>query len=188
MRRSWPHAKATPRLLPWVLTAHPVRQSVHEGAPLPKEITQEHLQDDALLKPVLDDDALILCLDDLPEPPAPSAEAGQVAAGSSSEDLVKRNAELQNELDALAKQFDKYRLAVQQTLDTRWAEGDADATADGPSNSEKGAVQGASSDSAKPDNDYSESYFASYARNGKVHPSTKEIHPSMSLAPGFADA
>jgi protein arginine N-methyltransferase 3 len=127
-----------------------------------------------------------LCLDDLPEPRAPSAGAEQAAAGLSSEDLVKRNAELQKELDALAQQFNRYRLAVQQTLDTRWAEGDADATANGPSTPGKGAVPGASSDFTKPENDYSESYFASYARNGKTQPSTKTKY-LMVLSPGFAD-
>lgn len=155
------------------LTHLAVRQRVHEGSALPEEITEKHLEDDGLLKPVLDDDALILCLDDLPEPSAPAGEAKQ--AELSGDALLQRNAELQNELEALAKQFNSYRLAVQQTLDTRWAEGDADAgagaTPDGPSGSAKAVGEASSSGAAKSDNDYSESYFASYARNGKIVPS-----------------
>lgn len=105
---------------------------------------------------------MILCLDDLPEPRAPE-KAKQ--AELSSDDLLKKNAELQSELEALAKQFNSYRLAVQQTLDTRWAEGDAEAGPSGSTAAKEEEV--AKSEPAKQDNDYSESYFASYARNGE---------------------
>jgi protein arginine N-methyltransferase 3 len=139
-----------------------VRQRVHEGVTLPDEITLNEIEDDRYLKPVLDDDALILCLDDLPEPTAPTGGIKQVEA--SAEDLIRCNAELQNELEALAKRFNNYRLAVQQTLDTRWGEDDAD----NPSNSTAApAAAQESSVTGKGGNDYSESYFASYARNGE---------------------
>lgn len=132
---------------------------MHEGVTLPDDISLKDIEDDRYLKPVLDDDALIMCLDDLPEPSAPVGEARRSEV--SPEDLIKRNSELQVELEALAKQFNNYRLAVQQTLDTRWGEDDADAPSNGPSVPLKD-----SSDAAKAGNDYSESYFASYARNG----------------------
>ncbi|KAH8903939.1 hypothetical protein BR93DRAFT_946790 [Coniochaeta sp. PMI_546] len=141
-----------------------IRQHVHEGVTLPDDISLKDIEDDRYLKPVLDDDALIMCLDDLPEPSAPVGEARRSEV--SPEDLIKRNSELQVELEALAKQFNNYRLAVQQTLDTRWGEDDADAPSNGPSVPLKD-----SSDAAKAGNDYSESYFASYARN--------EIHETM---------
>lgn len=138
---------------------------MHEGLALPEEITLKDIDDDRYLKPVLDDDALILCLDDLPEPAGPAGEGK--ASEASPEDLIKRNSELQTELEALAKQFNNYRLAVQQTLDTRWGEDDAETSAKGPSAPSKAQE---SSDAAKPGNDYSESYFASYARNGRPTP------------------
>jgi len=107
-----------------------------------------------------------MCLDDLPEPSAPVKEAKQSEV--SPEDLIKRNSELQSELEALAKQFNNYRLAVQQTLDTRWGEDDTETSTKAP-----GAPSRAqdSPDAGKAGNDYSESYFASYARNGIYAPS-----------------
>jgi protein arginine N-methyltransferase 3 len=144
-----------------LLTISLVRQRVHEGSTLPEQISLKDLEDDAYLKPVLDDDALIMCLDDLPEPSAPTAGAEQSPA--SADDLIKRNSELQSELEALAKQFNNYRLAVQQTLDTRWGEDDVESStkaASTPSKPQEAA------DAGKSGNDYSESYFASYARNG----------------------
>lgn len=144
-----------------LLTVVSVRQRVHEGTALPDEIYAKDIDDDRYLKPVLDDDALILCLDDLPQPAAPVGETKQVEV--SAEDLIRRNAELQHELEALAKQFNNYRLAVQQTLDTRWGEDDIDVPNTGPRAPSKAQD---SSGSVKGDNDYSESYFASYARNG----------------------
>lgn len=134
---------------------------MHEGLALPDEISLKDIDDDRYLKPVLDDDALIMCLDDLPEPVGPAGEAKPSEA--SPEDLMKRNSELQTELEALAKQFNNYRLAVQQTLDTRWGEDDAETSSKGPSVPSKAEE---AKDAAKSGNDYSESYFASYARNG----------------------
>jgi hypothetical protein len=150
------------RTLASYLTIVPVRQRVHEGLTLPDEITLKDIDDDRYLKPVLDDDALIMCLDDLPEPSPPAGEAAKLSEVSP-EDVIKRNSELQTELEALAKQFNNYRLAVQQTLDTRWGEDDAETSSKGPSTPQKAQE---STVVTKPDNDYSESYFASYARNG----------------------
>ena len=107
-----------------------------------------------------------MCLDDLPEPSAPVKETKQ--SDVSPEDLIKRNSELQSELEALAKQFSNYRLAVQQTLDTRWGEDEAESSTKAPGAPPKAQD---SSDAGKTGNDYSESYFASYARNGICAPS-----------------
>lgn len=131
-----------------------VRQRVHEGKEVPKEITKEDLEDDSLLKPVLDDDALILCLDDLPakgEQEEKSKEAPQV------EELLKRNAELQAELEQLAKQFGNYRDAVQKTLDQRWQADEE------PEDDVKGKGVKAEGDAKKKDE--SSYYFESYAHN-----------------------
>ena len=141
---------------------------MHEGLAPPDDISLRDIEDDRYLKPVLDDDALIMCLDDLPEPSAPAGDAKQ--SDVSPEDLIKRNSELQTELEALAKQFNNYRLAVQQTLDTRWGDDDA-----GPSSKAASAPSKAQepTEKVKDGNDYSESYFASYARNGRFHCPTR---------------
>lgn len=157
--------------LPYIGGGHikqKVRQKVHEGAHLPKEITKEDLEDDKYLKPVLDDDAFIICLDDLPDP-SPAAAGKAAAPAGDAEDLRTKNSELQAELDKLARQFADYRLAVQQTLDQRWGEDDAPApgAAAGASSSSGGAAAAKSADGAveKPKDD-SKYYWESYAHNG----------------------
>ncbi|KAK3315249.1 S-adenosyl-L-methionine-dependent methyltransferase [Apodospora peruviana] len=151
-----------------------IRQKVHEGATLPEEITAADLEDDRYLKPVLDDDALILCLDDLPEAGKPAAAAvpelsqflsnagangAKTADAPMVDSLLLKNAELQAELEQLSKQFSNYRLAVQQTLDQRWQ-------ADEDTGDTKPSASSDSKDSKdeKPKDD-SAYYFESYAHN-----------------------
>ncbi|KAL2015743.1 hypothetical protein VTK56DRAFT_4890 [Thermocarpiscus australiensis] len=154
-----------------------VRRSAKEGVPLPEEITAEHLADEALLKPVLEDDALIFCLDELPGPetaPGQGQEKGKDAEvqarngeGVSVEELLRENARLRDELEQLAKQFSSYRLAVEQTLDRRWGvdeeEGDKGETAEAVAAGAAEAKDGENNDSAY--------YFESYAHN--------DIHETM---------
>ncbi|KAI1381089.1 S-adenosyl-L-methionine-dependent methyltransferase [Hypoxylon crocopeplum] len=103
-----------------------IRQRVHEGLPVTEDISWSDVDHEQYLKPVLDDDAVILGLFDLPE----LTPAGAPASGSSGDnaalvdDLLKRNGELQEDLARVKAQFDSYRVAVQQTLDERW--GDVD--------------------------------------------------------------
>ncbi len=148
-----------------------VRRSAKEAASLPQEITAEHLADDKLLIPVLEDDALIFCLDELPaSTPSQAQEKAKVAdapaaghGGAPVDELLQKNAQLQAELEQLAKQFTNYRLAVEQTLDKRWGvdeegeKGEASKTADPvvPEKKQK---------------DESTYYFESYAHNGKPPP------------------
>jgi type I protein arginine methyltransferase len=134
-----------------------VRQRVHESKAVPGEISAQDLEDEGLLKPVLDDDALILCLDDLPQ-------AGDVAAEEKKEApqvdvLLRKNAELQAELEQLAKQFTNYRLAVQKTLDQRWQ---ADEEPDDAAPAKNGTVEAEGSAKKKDESSY---YFESYAHN-----------------------
>ena len=151
------NAHWNPKSLTW---NHIVRQRVHEGVALPGQITLDDIQDDSYLRPVLDDDALILCLDDLPdvadEAAAKSQEGTPLGDPALVESLRKQNAELQAELDKLAGHFSSYRLAVQQTLDQRW--GEDDETAESSNKKSTGS-------SEKPKDD-SSSYFESYAHNG----------------------
>ncbi|KAH9893759.1 S-adenosyl-L-methionine-dependent methyltransferase [Xylariomycetidae sp. FL2044] len=108
-----------------------VRQRVHEGLPVSQDaIAAADIEKDQYLKPVLDDDAVILSLFDLPELP-PAAGAAEVAGAQGgnddsalTNDLLRRNAELQEQLARVTAQFESYRGAVSQTLDERW--GDVD--------------------------------------------------------------
>lgn len=132
-----------------ITNTNPVRQRVHEGKETPSDISASDLADDSLLKPVLEDDALILCLDDLPEPVSEKPKDTDERAS-----LLQTNAELRAELESLNKQFSNYRLAVQQTLDQRWQADEETPNAAKDSNK-----------SAEPKKDSSEYYFESYAHN-----------------------
>jgi type I protein arginine methyltransferase len=142
---------------------------VHEGVALPEQISAEDIQDDRFLKPVLDDDALILCLDDLPEVSSAAATQAQgLPQGGADaglvDSLLQKNADLQAELDQLAKQFNNYRLAVQQTLDQRWGDDD-----EGPGPADKAGASSSGSaggNTGKESKDGYEYYFESYAHNG----------------------
>ncbi|KAK1832104.1 S-adenosyl-L-methionine-dependent methyltransferase [Podospora conica] len=125
-----------------------VRQAVHEGKPVPTQIEAKDLDDEKLLKPVLEDDALIVCLDDLPPPAA--ATAAPANGGEEVDSLLKRNSELQAELEQLSKQFANYRLTVEKTLDERWQADDEPEDAPG------------TKDGGKKKDEY---YFESYAHN-----------------------
>jgi protein arginine N-methyltransferase 3 len=136
---------------------------------LPQEITADHLADDSLLIPVLADDALIFCLDELPEPaPGQAQEKGKATEGQTAgngegpavDELLQKNAQLQAELEQLTKQFTNYRLAVEQTLDKRWGvdeEGESSSTAAAPAEPKE---------QKKEQKDESAYYFESYAHNG----------------------
>ncbi|KAL2144682.1 hypothetical protein VTI28DRAFT_8710 [Corynascus sepedonium] len=157
-----------------------IRRSVKQGAALPKEITAEHLSDDELLIPVLGDDALIFCLDDLPEPEAGAGAGTEGAKGKKAheggegpvvDELLQKNVQLQAELEQLAKQFTNYRLAVEQTLDKRWG---VDEDENGGSSGDKAeSSKSAPPPSAekKPQKDESTYYFESYDHN--------DIHETM---------
>lgn len=140
-----------------------VRQRVHEGKEVSSAVSAVDLADEGLLKPVLDDDALILCLDDLPETTSTAETKGEKGTAETPqvETLLRKNAELQAELEQLTKQFTNYRLAVQKTLDERWQ-----ADEEPPDASAKAAVE-----DKKPKKDDSEYYFESYAHN--------DIHETM---------
>lgn len=143
--------------------SNPVRSTVREGRSLPTEIKMEQIQDDVYLKPVIEDDALIIALDDLPQGGQQDAGDGRLEdsiASDSREDgsLRKTNADLQAQLDSLTQQFANYRLAVQQTLDKRWGvEGEDDSS---------GSIVEPQASTSKPRQDDSEYYWESYAYHG----------------------
>lgn len=125
-----------------------VRQRTQQSQALPESISKEDLSDDALLKPVLENDALLFTLDEVLE----ADEAGAEDAGdASTKDLLSRNKALEEELETLRNQYENYRLTVEQTLDKRWAE---DTPKAGSSKAEK--------------EDESAYYFESYAYHGTL--------------------
>ncbi|ROT43354.1 methyltransferase domain-containing protein [Sodiomyces alkalinus F11] len=99
-----------------------IRQQIHDGCPLPETITAETIKDDRYLKPVVDDDALILSLDELDIDALDNEAASSAAENISSQDLVALNSRLEEELAAVKSQFANYRLAVEQTLERRWGD------------------------------------------------------------------
>jgi type I protein arginine methyltransferase len=89
---------------------------------------------DEYLKPVLEDDAVIIGLFDLPDlsplsDSSAAAGAGAGVTGSTSqhnaEELVQRNKALEEQLSQLTAQFEAYRATVSETLDKRWGDVDA---------------------------------------------------------------
>ncbi|KAL7624764.1 Ribosomal protein arginine N-methyltransferase rmt3 [Parahypoxylon ruwenzoriense] len=136
-----------------------IRQRVHEGLPVTEDISWPDINHDQYLKPVLDDDAVILGLFDLPEVKPAGVAVSQ--GGDNAvivEDLLKRNSELQGELTRVKARFDNYRVAVQKTLDERW--GDVD-PAEQPAESAT-KVRGKQNEAEK-EEDESKYYWESYA-------------------------
>lgn len=138
----------------------PVRSTVKGGKSLPDQITEADFQDDKFLMPVLPDDALIMCLDDLPSSSDVADGKGKAVEDASKAETVgdaaSKNASLQAQLDELNKQFANYRLAVEQTLDKRWHADDDDSSSR------------SSASSKKDKKDESAYYWESYAHNGRL--------------------
>ncbi|KAI0428173.1 S-adenosyl-L-methionine-dependent methyltransferase [Xylaria sp. FL1042] len=139
-----------------------IRQRVHEGLPVSENISLADIDDDAYLKPVLDDDAVIIGLFDLPELSAPGtalpAQSGDNAALVN--DLLRRNTELQEQLASVMLQHENYRAAVSKTLDARWGEPGAD---DNAKKADEVGGKGKAEDGAGEKEDDSKYYWESYA-------------------------
>ncbi|KAI1353228.1 S-adenosyl-L-methionine-dependent methyltransferase [Xylaria sp. FL0043] len=139
-----------------------IRQRVHEGLPVSEDISLADIDDDAYLKPVLDDDALIIGLYDLPELSPPGATVSAQSADNAVlvNDLLKRNTELQEQLASVMLQYENYRATVSKTLDARWGEPGAD---DGAKKADEAVGKGKGKDGADEKEDDSKYYWESYA-------------------------
>lgn len=104
--------------------------------------------------PVLPEDALIMCLDDLPSSGA-EQDKGKAAETAATDASTSKEAALQAQLEDVTRQFANYRLAVEQTLDKRWHAEDDDSSSTS-SKSEKGEKE-----------DSSQSYWEGYANHGR---------------------
>ena len=130
-----------------------IRSRVHAGLGVSSNLAREVFEDERFLKPVLEDDALLFSLDDLPDltevQDTEAADKGK-AVSKDPEALVSRVSELEEELRRIQVQFDNYRATVSETLDQRW-------NAAGPSIS-------ADKDKKRDDDSH---YFSSYSYNGQ---------------------
>lgn len=127
-----------------------IRTKVHSGEKVTSAISKEDLNDEKYLKPVLEDDALLFSLDDLPE----VAQANGLETADNGQ-LVARVSELEEELRRIQSQFDDYRTTVKQTLDERW--------------NDKAPVGPSRSSIVEPEEkrDDDSHYFSSYSYNGQ---------------------
>jgi protein arginine N-methyltransferase 3 len=131
-----------------------IRSQVHSGNPISSStISREAFEDEKFLKPVLEDDALLFSLDDLPEVTTGTGEGNEVATDSGH--LVARVSELEEELRRIQSQFDDYRVTVTQTLDERWK----DKSTNG--------LSGSATTEKEEKRDDDSHYFSSYSYNGQ---------------------
>ena len=106
------------------------------------------------MQPVLEDDALLFSLDDLPDHETDDATAEGQPKGSEAQVQI---ADLESQLQHLQSQFAEYRATVARTLDQRWEDAPTTTVA-GPSNTT----------GAKPSKQdgFDSGYFESYSYNG----------------------
>ncbi|KAL2069731.1 hypothetical protein VTL71DRAFT_14410 [Oculimacula yallundae] len=135
-----------------------IRSQVHSGQKVSPDVSKADFEDDKFLKPVLEDDALLFSLDELPEVTEElqntDSDKGK-AVGGDAEPLTARVIELEEDLRRIQLQFDNYRSTVSQTLDERW--------------NASGSSKSAEEKEEKRDDD--SHYFSSYSYN--------DIHETM---------
>lgn len=125
-----------------------IRSRKQAGEKVTSLISKNDFEDEKFLKPVLEDDALLFSLDELPD-----VEHSEENGDSGNGQLVARVSELEEELRRMQSKFDDYRTTVKETLDERWN----DKTPAGPSTIEE--------KEEKRDDD--SHYFSSYSYNGQ---------------------
>ncbi|KAG9239113.1 putative ribosomal protein arginine N-methytransferase rmt3 [Amylocarpus encephaloides] len=130
-----------------------VRSRVHSGQAIPSDLARSDFDDEKFLKPVLEDDALLFTLDDLPQVPEISQESEHdkgKGVEKNSGALVARITELEESLRRVYSQYDAYRDTVKDILDKKWE----DPSTGGPLGTDK---------EEKRDDD--SHYFSSYSYN-----------------------
>lgn len=119
--------------------------------------------------PVLPEDALIMCLDDLPSSDATQDKGKASESTAATDAATSKEATLQEQLEDVTRQFANYRLAVEQTLDKRWHAEDDDSSS---TSSEADKVE---------KEDSSQSYWEGYANHGMPSTSSSSSPPPTSL-------
>ncbi|KKA28670.1 hypothetical protein TD95_004755 [Thielaviopsis punctulata] len=105
-----------------VKLANFVRQCARDGTSLPEPIVLENLSSDTLLKPVVDNDGLIMALDEVLDADDAAHASTTAVGGEEAVKLAQRNAELEEKLQRLTEQFASYRVTVEETLEKRWGD------------------------------------------------------------------
>lgn len=123
-----------------------VRSQVKAGNKIPDVSSKSQFEDDAYLKPVLEDDALLYSLDDIAEDQAEEQTPGN--------DSDRRVVELQEELERLQTQFSDYRTAVQQSLEDQLTKEDEKLQPEAPAKKSADKTEEVDAD-----------YFSSYSYN-----------------------
>ena len=148
------------------------------GKTKPQVLSKAVFEDDKYLKPVLEDDALLIGLDDVigetsgDRPTTNGHEDGAVTNGKV-DGTLSRIAELEGELQRLQSQFLEYRETVKRTLDDRWSEKEDTQLSHSNGVDSSAPVEEASGTSTKRDDD--SHYFTSYSYNGTRSLSHKYI-------------
>lgn len=137
-----------------------VRTEVKNGNRTPDVSSKSKFEDDAYLKPVLEDDALLYSLDDITE------EQGDESAPSA--ETNRQVSELQEKLEELQTQFSEYRIAVQKSMDDQLSKEDEKLAEATPKPSAHAIDRLQEAD---------DGYFVSYAYNGEAC----RLHEEMSL-------
>jgi protein arginine N-methyltransferase 3 len=133
-----------------------IRSEASEGHQISSGLSQQDFDDEKYLKPVLDDDALIFNLDELPDVEETTTASKGKDISQDASQLVARVSELEEELRRMQNQFDNYRAGVSETLDQRWN----DRSGAGPS--------GTAGEAKEEKRDDDSHYFTSYSYNGMI--------------------
>lgn len=128
-----------------------IRSTVRNGQTTLLDVAKADFEDDKFMMPVLQDDALLFNLDDLP----PAGKQGDEPVADD-RNLLARVAELEEELRKTQFQFEDYRSVVKKTLTDRWNDNSTDQNSAHP----KPAAEKRDDDSH---------YFTSYSYNGRSH-------------------
>ncbi|CAG8978088.1 hypothetical protein HYALB_00000760 [Hymenoscyphus albidus] len=100
-----------------------IRSQVHDGKSIPQDLSRKDFEDEKFLKPILEDDAVLFSLDDLPEVAGAEDSEENDKAKRMEKDpgaLVARVSELEDELRRVQLQFESYQNTVKETLDKKW--------------------------------------------------------------------
>lgn len=129
-----------------------VRNQVQHQQALPSNLTLADFEDDGYFKPVLQNDALIMSLDEILDSDLVKVDIVPGQAGNSHDELLAQKQALEAELEAVRTQFSNYRLAVEETLDRRWGDDVEQSPPKAKTSAEK---------------DRGNYYFESYSYNGE---------------------
>ncbi|KAL7794613.1 S-adenosyl-L-methionine-dependent methyltransferase [Trichoderma ceciliae] len=99
-----------------------IRSRVRDQQSLPRNLTLADFEDDCYFKPVLENDAFIISLDEILESGLVGVDITTGQLDNSRGELLAQKQALEAELESVRTQFSNYRLAVQETLDRRWGD------------------------------------------------------------------